>query len=202
MTSVKKVKTDNSIFNAQVIPPAELQDYLTLNEGEELSFTHKYYEDRNVDLRIIEVQRQDGSLPYSVVIHEFSKRGLKYFFEALYTAQSWASSDDYTNKKYSFDTYFCKELWQTFGLEGEFDPSTIEHDLEHQYILYRRPLQEAVERTYGLLSNCTHESYHYMTKETIEDLFAKHRENPLQPTNLNVVNSNSNDSMCDVDDKV
>lgn len=198
MTSVKKVKTDDSIFNAQVIPQNELKDYLTLNEGEELSFTHKYYEDRNIDLRIVEVQRQDGSLPYSVVIHEFSKRGLKYFFEALYTAQSWASSDDYTNKKYSFDTHFCKELWQTFGLDGVFDPSTIEHDLEHQYILYRRPLQEAVERTYGLLSKCTHSSNHYMTKETIEDLFLKHSQNPSQPV-VHKLDKVNDDSMQDTE---
>lgn len=178
--SNKKQKTDKSIFNAVVIPKDEIAEALTLTEGEEISFHHTYYDDKNLDLRIVEVVRNDKTLPYCVVIHEFSKRGLPYFFEALYSVQSWASEDDYTNKKYSFDTHFCKELWIEWKLEGVFDPASIEHDLDHMYTVYRRPLKEAVERTYGILGKCTHSSVHYMTKETLDELFAKHDATPSQ----------------------
>jgi hypothetical protein len=186
MGEAKKQKTDKSIFNAVVIPPEKIAEALSLKEGEEVSYNHKYYEDKNLDVRIIEVSRSQDPIPYSVVIHEFSKRGLPYFFEALYSAQSWASEDDYANQKYSFDTHFCKELWREWQLEGDFNPEKIEHDLEHQYLIYRRPLKEAVERTYGIRGKCTHSSVHYMTQETIDEIFAKHQQKPNETFTVNL----------------
>ncbi len=130
------------------------QEPLSIPEEWEVPLTSYYSVEsihiENQDICVIQVEKPFCDLPYTVVIHEYSKKGLKSFFTDLYSCYSWGvSTKDYV---------FLKNLWVNWAMEGEFnlDQMLLEATrrcfpdengvIEAEPKVYRRPMKDVVEK--------------------------------------------------------
>jgi hypothetical protein len=115
---------------------------------------HEHYELRmkhieDKDTMLIEVEKPYCDLPYTVVIHEYSKKGLKSFFTDLFISQSWGVS----RKDYAF----LEEAWKYFDMQEEYDldkmlleatqrcfPSE-DRTPDPEPVVYRRPIESVLQ---------------------------------------------------------
>lgn len=105
-------------------------------------YTLRIEEDKTRDACFYEVRRCDGkSLPYSILVHEFTKVGHQQFFNYLFRFNSWG--------KHDWDLNFTREMWKDMKMPGVFTEECIEHDLTRAAPIYRRALDEVLAQKYG-----------------------------------------------------
>lgn len=103
---------------------------------------------KEYDVMVIQVEKPFCDLPYTVVIYEFSKKGLRKFFTDLFISQSWGVA----RKDYEF----LAELWKHWQMEGEYDLDKMLREAtqrcfpdseqpEAEPVVYRRPIENVLE---------------------------------------------------------
>lgn len=117
----------------------------SLPEHYELYMNH--LKDR--DTMLIQVEKPYCDLPYTVVINNYSTKGLKSFFTDLFISQSWGVSRK--------DIEFLAEVWNHWKMEGPFDLDQMLREAtqrcfpdnntqpEPEPIVYRRPIENVIE---------------------------------------------------------
>ena len=100
LQSKQKVLPFKSSQPAPVIPQKEFYN-LVLKEVNEK------------DCVLIQVDKPFCDLPYTVVIRDYSKKGLRSFFTDLFICSSWGVCRK--------DFVFLKEVWDHWKMEGVFD---------------------------------------------------------------------------------
>lgn len=115
-------------------------------------YAHRWIYDKHRDVAAHEIRKSTCDVPYTVLIYHFSKIGHRSLFSDLYYTDSWDENRG-SDGRASDDVIFCINLWKELGLEesvGEpFHPKFIEHDLSRYPMIYRRSLEEVMERTFG-----------------------------------------------------
>lgn len=110
-------------------------------------YTHRVLDDPTRDLKIVEIDRNDGTRPYTILLHQFSHHGYLRLFQQLYSTGSWAFTDSRTLT--STDTWFAKYLWKELGLPGEFKLEELDIDLWMAPAVYREHMLNVLARKYG-----------------------------------------------------
>lgn len=113
----------------------------------ETKYSYRILSDPTRDLKVVEINRNDGSRPYTILMHAFSSTGYTRLFQQLYSTSSWAYWECPTLQ--SDDTLFAKYLWKKLELPGEFDLGTLEFDLWMAPAVYRDPADQVLARKYG-----------------------------------------------------
>lgn len=101
------------------------------------------------DTMLIQVEKPFCDLPYTVVIENYNRKGLKSFFTDLFIAQSWGVA----RKDYEFLT----QVWEHWNMEGEYNLDQMLREATQQCfpdkneqpepepIVYRRPIENVVK---------------------------------------------------------
>ncbi len=151
----------NKLLKAnQIIQPIKPNDDGTYLGGIDIGNTSEHYQVQskhlqNIDTCVIQVEKPFCDLPYTLVIRDYAKRGLKPFFTGLYICESWGISRR--------DTEFLALLWDQWNMDGKFDldtmlkeavakcyPSTEEPFVDAEPEVYRRSLDQVMEKIAGL----------------------------------------------------
>lgn len=85
------------------VEPADLKSHYEL--------FMKHVEER--DTMLVQVEKPFCDLPYTVVIRNYSEKGLKSFFTDLFICHSWGVS----RKDYEF----LEQVWKHWNMEGEYN---------------------------------------------------------------------------------
>jgi hypothetical protein len=121
------------------IPPTDTKEHYEI-------YTH-HVQDR--DIMLIQVEKPFCDLPYTVVIRDFSNKGLTSFFTDLFICDSWGVS----RKDYEF----LQQLWLHWKMEGEYNLDKMLHEAtkrcfpqenqqpEAEPEVYRRPIENVLE---------------------------------------------------------
>lgn len=127
----------------------------------ELHYAWTFKEIKECDFGVYEVKRAerngDGWVieePFTVVIHEYSKRGDYPLFQGLFHCGAW-DPERGSDSLVSSDVKFCIELWKEFGLVDEYGPFTpihIQPDHGRIPVVYRRPMHQVLTQAFG----CAH----------------------------------------------
>lgn len=83
----------------------------TLHKNEFYNLVCREVKDKNIML--IQVDKPFCDLPYTVVIRDYTNKGLKSFFTDLFICQSWGVC----RKDYAF----LKQVWTQWNMDGDFD---------------------------------------------------------------------------------
>lgn len=104
------------------------------------------------DTMLIQVEKPFCDLPYTVVIHNFTEKGLLPFFTDLFVSQTWGISRK--------DIEFLHQVWKHWDMEKEYGPLDLEKRLheatrrcfpdegrvpEPEPIVYRRPIENVLQ---------------------------------------------------------
>lgn len=121
------------------IPPTDSKEHYEI-------YMH-HAEDR--DVMLIQVEKPFCDLPYTVVIRDFSSKGLHSFFTDLFICDSWGVS----RKDYEF----LEQLWVHWKMEGEYNLDKMLHEATKRCFpqegqqpiaepeVYRRPIENVLE---------------------------------------------------------
>lgn len=116
----------------------------------------RFQEDNTRDLKVYEIQKDDGKKPFTVVLRRYSEGGDKQLFSDLFWSDDWDEKRG-NDGTVSDDVKFCISLWKKLGLEaqyGSFHPKHIEHDLDRFPIVYRNTLENVMSLQFG--KGCGH----------------------------------------------
>lgn len=128
-----------------IIKPED-QEPLDLKSHYELYMKH--VEER--DTMLIQVEKPFCDLPYTVVIRNYSEKGLKSFFTDLFICYSWGVS----RKDYEF----LEQVWKHWNMEGEYDLDKMLREATERCFprenaqpdqepeVYRKPIEQVLEK--------------------------------------------------------
>lgn len=121
------------------------EESITLKEHYEL-FTHHNQER---DVMLIQVEKPFCDLPYTVVIRNYSQKGLRSFFTDLFICDSWGVSRK--------DFEFLEQVWKHFKMEGDYNLDQMLREAtkrcfpqegvqpESEPEVYRRPIENVLD---------------------------------------------------------
>lgn len=92
----------------------------TYTEKDDYEFS--YIVDKEADLAICQVDKPNTDRPYTLVIRNYSARGLEPLFTGLYVSQSWGVAN--------YDYGFLVKLWGFLDMEKEYGPLNLEQRLK------------------------------------------------------------------------
>ncbi len=191
-TKVAPVITQNA---KDLLDFAKVQEPLNVPEDWEIPLNSYYALEsmhiENQDICIIQVEKPFCDLPYTVVIRNYSRKGLRSFFTDLFICNSWGVATK--------DYLFLKNLWGHWGMEGELNLDQMlleatqrcfpDEDVEIEKTpkgtvkfkkladtepeVYRKPMKDVVERILNKESCTRHDDTFNMQrlkKRKLDDL--------------------------------
>lgn len=150
VTYSEDVVNEATTLLSQFVSPAPIAVPPTLEAPdmkEHYELYTRHIEDR--DVMLIQVEKPFCDLPYTVVIREFSVKGLQPFFTDLFICDSWGVS----RKDYEF----LKQVWDYWKMEGEYNLDKMLHEATQRCFpqegeqpqaepeVYRRPIDSVLE---------------------------------------------------------
>jgi hypothetical protein len=85
-------------------------------------YSFEYKVDTSVDIAFCQVCKPNTDRPYTLVIRNFSNRGLKSFFSGIFASTSWGVS--------SHDYVFLQKLWKFLDMEKDYGVLDLEELLK------------------------------------------------------------------------
>ena len=117
-----------------------------------MQYAWRYDQDATRDLVMVEIRRNDGEEPFTVLLHHFSECGFKQLFSDLFYSDDWDVGRG-ANGETSSDIRFLIGLWKELGLEEEegepFHPKHINLAMDRYPLVYRRDLESVMAQKYG-----------------------------------------------------
>ncbi len=112
-------------------------------------YEFEYIVDKEGDLAICQVDKPYTDRPYTVVIRNYTARGLEPLFTGLYVSQSWGVAN--------YDYGFLVKLWDFLDMEKDYGPLNLEQRLKDDIAkcnanpllepeVYRETLEEVREK--------------------------------------------------------
>ena len=85
-------------------------------------YEFSYIVDKDADLAICQVDKPNTDRPYTLVIRNYTTRGLEPLFTGLYVSQSWGVANH--------DYGFLVKLWGFLDMEKDYGPLNLEQRLK------------------------------------------------------------------------
>lgn len=148
----------------KLLPPKRVEkplvapEQVIVNHQEFYNLVLREIKDR--DVMLVQVDKPFCDLPYTVVIRNYSEKGLKSFFTDLFICQSWGVC----RKDYEF----LHQVWKHWGMEGnlDLDPMLLEATQrcfpqegvqpEPEPEVYRRSIDEVLVNFEKRQDSCQH----------------------------------------------
>jgi hypothetical protein len=119
----------------------------------ETMYKYRYEIDKRRNVCVFEIMKDTHVDPFTILIFKFKEVGFLPIFSDLFYSKHW---DERRGKdgKVSSDIQFLINLWRELGMVekigSEYKPEhMIEHDLERYPSVYRRSLEDVMNRKFG-----------------------------------------------------
>jgi hypothetical protein len=116
-----------------------------------VQFRWAFEHDKGRNVKGFEVWRSTDSVPHTVLIHDYDKRGDKQFFSDIFWSDDWDASRG--AEGVTDEIKFLCQLWQDLGLkeiEGEdFQPKHVVFEHDRFPTVYRNTLENVMAQQFG-----------------------------------------------------